>query len=69
MWMCAVHNSVNERLKKAEFDCTKVSSLICVPLTLMKLVDSAQLEGLYDCGCGDDDTQGQPQPPEQVDAS
>ncbi|GAA5969212.1 hypothetical protein JCM11641_007511 [Rhodosporidiobolus odoratus] len=35
MWLCSIHNLVNERLGKPEFDC------------------SADLEGVYDCGCGD----------------
>jgi len=35
MWLCFVHNQVNARLKKPEFDCSN-------------------LEGLYDCGCGDE---------------
>ena len=37
MWMCAVHNRVNERLGKAEFDCTKVSSAVYITVTAMKL--------------------------------
>ncbi|KAL7010048.1 hypothetical protein EMMF5_000067 [Cystobasidiomycetes sp. EMM_F5] len=38
MWLCAIHNRVNARLDKPEFDCTN-------------------LEGLYDCGCGDEAAQ------------
>ena len=37
MWMCAVHNRVNERLEKAEFDCTKVSSAVYITVAAMKL--------------------------------
>ncbi|GAA5859612.1 hypothetical protein JCM8547_006163 [Rhodosporidiobolus lusitaniae] len=33
MWLCSLHNRVNDRLGKPEFDC------------------SADLEGVYDCGC------------------
>ncbi|KAK4057998.1 hypothetical protein OIO90_000737 [Microbotryomycetes sp. JL221] len=38
IWLCVVHNKVNERLGKDEFDC------------------SQNLEGLYDCGCGEQPT-------------
>lgn len=34
MYLCHLHNLVNARLGKDEFDC------------------SADLEGVYDCGCG-----------------
>lgn len=36
MHLCHLHNLVNERLGKEEFDC------------------SANLEGVYDCGCAED---------------
>lgn len=36
MHLCHLHNLVNARLGKEEFDC------------------SANLAGVYDCGCGDD---------------
>ncbi|KAF8589479.1 hypothetical protein K439DRAFT_1651574 [Ramaria rubella] len=41
LWLCHLHNEVNERLEKPPFDC-------------------ANLDGTYDCGCGDDplDTRG-----------
>ncbi|GAA94428.1 uncharacterized protein L969DRAFT_89787 [Mixia osmundae IAM 14324] len=35
IYLCSMHNKVNESLDKPLFDCSK-------------------LEGLYDCGCGDD---------------
>lgn len=38
--LCFLHNQVNERLHKPEFDC------------------AGGLEGLYDCGCGDDEAGG-----------
>lgn len=41
IYLCFLHNQVNARLGKPEFDC------------------SANLEGIYDCGCG----------PEESDAS
>jgi FAD-linked sulfhydryl oxidase len=34
LWLCHMHNQVNERLGKPVFDC-------------------ANLDGTYDCGCGD----------------
>ncbi|KAF8489684.1 ERV/ALR sulfhydryl oxidase domain-containing protein [Gautieria morchelliformis] len=34
LWLCYLHNQVNERLQKPLFDC-------------------ANLDGTYDCGCGD----------------
>lgn len=36
LYLCHLHNLVNERLGKDEFDC------------------SANLEGVYDCGCADE---------------
>jgi len=35
LWLCHLHNQVNERLAKSQFDC-------------------ANLDGIYDCGCGDE---------------
>lgn len=57
MWLCAIHNRVNARLDKPEFDCTNV----CTSLTSSILTPTSdplyQLEGLYDCGCGDEAAQ------------
>lgn len=43
-----MHNHVNARLGKPEFDCVNVRAML-VGIGLYR-----QLEGLYDCGCGDD---------------
>ncbi|KAF8525975.1 ERV/ALR sulfhydryl oxidase domain-containing protein [Hysterangium stoloniferum] len=37
LWLCFLHNEVNERLGKPEYNC-------------------ANLDGTYDCGCGDSPT-------------
>ena len=40
-WACFVHNIVNEKLHKDQFDCSKIGDF-------------------YDCGCGDDKKEAEP---------
>ena len=57
MWLCGLHNQVNVRLGKDEFDCSAVSRVILAGIAeKLTRADACvlQLEGLYDCGCGDE---------------